>query len=226
MSIQPKLNECKDYNPRYNEYINEKCPWINKFLFQEIIRRDKLNENIIVKDYSIELAVPKGNNCAGEVMRAKVYYSSNDLDLKEQINFVIKVQKSDVVESFKQNELFTREIAVFRDVIPRVEQLLRDINDETKISPRYIILIFTIGFDYLSLKINFLRCYRTDTEKSYLILEDLSVSGYKNVDKKIGLTVDCYKSLYSTLAKWHAATSILFHSVSIYNLKNFKDLFN
>lgn len=70
---------------------------------------------------------------------------------------------------------------------------------------------------------NLLRCYLTDTEKSYLILEDLSVTGYKNVDKKIGLTFDCYKSLYSTLAKWHAATSILFHSVS---LNNFEVLFN
>lgn len=142
MSIQLKVNECEDYN----EYIKAKCPWINKFLFKEIIRRDNPNENIFVKDYSIELVVPKGNNYASEVIRAKVYYST-EIDLKQQINFVIKVQKTDVVESFKQNELFLREIAVFRDIIPRAEQLLRSINDETKISPRYIILIFTIGFD-------------------------------------------------------------------------------
>lgn len=200
----------------FNIYIKTKCPWLNKFLFEELIRRDNPNENVIVETYSLMPAIPRGENCASEVIRAKVIYSTEKTS-KKNINFVIKIQKSGVEESFKQNELFLREIAVYRDILPRAEELLRSINDETRLSAKYE--QFVVHQHYCHNCYNFnhefiCRCYVINSSEFYLIFEDLCATGYRNHDKKVGLTVESYKSVFSTLAKWHATTAVLFDSVS------------
>lgn len=59
----------------------------------------------------------------------------------------------------------------------------------------------------------FSRCYEANPEKNYLIFEDLIALGYRNPDRQIGLTVDNFKSTFSLLAKWHAATAMLMQTV-------------
>lgn len=125
-------NDCADYKL----YLEAKCPWINKCLFKELIESNNLSKNVTVETYSLEPAVPKGQNCQSEVIRARVIYTIESVSQKE-INFVIKILKSDFDVAIKHNEMFLREIAVFREILPRAEQLLRSINDETKISPKY-----------------------------------------------------------------------------------------
>lgn len=53
------------------------------------------------------------------------------------------------------------------------------------------------------------RCYETSVEKSYIIFEDLTMRGYANSDKRLGLTADQYELVLKKLAKWHAANAIL-----------------
>lgn len=57
----------------------------------------------------------------------------------------------------------------------------------------------------------FFRCYEIndDVHEPYLIFEDLTCQNYKNVDRRIGLSVaECMKAL-SKIARWHAATIVL-----------------
>lgn len=61
------------------------------------------------------------------------------------------------------------------------------------------------------------RCYDSDLELSYLVFEDLSVSGYSNVNRRAGLDVDHFKHVLVKAAKWHAATAVLVHEVYNYN---------
>lgn len=60
----------------------------------------------------------------------------------------------------------------------------------------------------------FKRCYETSVENSYIIFEDLTMRGYSNADKKIGLTIEHYKLIFEKLARWHAANAILKAKVS------------
>lgn len=61
-------------------------------------------------------------------------------------------------------------------------------------------------------QLNF-RCYEANSEKHYLVFEDLIAHGYQNADRQIGLTVDNFKSTFLILAKWHATTAILMQTV-------------
>lgn len=49
----------------------------------------------------------------------------------------------------------------------------------------------------------------SDISRRMLIFEDLSVERFENADKMIGFDVNYMKLVLSSMAKWHAATSIL-----------------
>lgn len=53
------------------------------------------------------------------------------------------------------------------------------------------------------------RCYGVNKAPDYLILEDLNLDGYRNVNKTLGLNQQKIKLVLSQLAKWHAATAVL-----------------
>lgn len=110
-------------------------PWINTSLFEKLIRRDYTNnEVIVVETFSLAPALKKGENFLSQMIRAKVDYKVNSV--ANQISFVIKAQLMNAPESLRQNELFSREIAVFEYVIPLAEELLKGIGDDTKFSAK------------------------------------------------------------------------------------------
>lgn len=111
-------------------------PWIDKSLFEKLIRKDyKNNETIIVEQFSLEPALNKGENFLSQMIRARVDYKI-DNSVKNQMSFVIKAQLVNAPESIRQNELFSKEIAVFENIIPLAEELLRRIGDKTKFSAK------------------------------------------------------------------------------------------
>lgn len=48
-----------------------------------------------------------------------------------------------------------------------------------------------------------------------MVFEDLSASGYANVNRRIGLEVEHFKLVMMKVAKWHAATAVLVNEVSL-----------
>lgn len=63
------------------------------------------------------------------------------------------------------------------------------------------------------------RCYEANSDQYFLIFEDLVANGYRNTDRRIGLTMDNFKSVFLILAKWHATTAILMQTVRQSNLR-------
>lgn len=111
-------------------------PWINPSLFEKLLRQDHSSDDVIeVVKYSLQPALKEGENFSSQVIRAKVDYTV-DGNSNKQTNFVIKAQLLDASQTEHQNELFAREIAVFKYVIPYAEELLRGIGDNTKFSAR------------------------------------------------------------------------------------------
>lgn len=60
---------------------------------------------------------------------------------------------------------------------------------------------------------NFLRCFETNNELSYLVFEDLSERGYANQNRQTGLSVHDFQLVLAKTAKWHAATAVLYEKV-------------
>ncbi|KAJ6649181.1 hypothetical protein Bhyg_04415, partial [Pseudolycoriella hygida] len=170
-------NSCNDDN---DIQLQLNYPWITK------------------KRYSLKPALKKGENYLSQMIRAIVDYKVNNED--NQINFVIKAQIS---KAAYENDLFLREISVFKYVIPLAEELLKRVGDDTKFSA---------------------RCYEANCDEYYLIFEDLIPLGYKNAERKNGLNMDKFRSTLSLLAKWHATTAVLMQTHN-HIMRPFDDMF-
>lgn len=125
-------------SPSHNTNDNDlqlNYPWINISLFEKLLQQDATNnEIIVVEKFSLAPALKKGENYLSQMIRATVDYKRNNV--ANQINFVIKAQLMNAPESLRQNELFLREIAVFKYVIPLAEELLKGIGDDTRFSAK------------------------------------------------------------------------------------------
>ncbi|KAJ6641296.1 hypothetical protein Bhyg_06232 [Pseudolycoriella hygida] len=165
-------------------------PWINNDLFEEILRVDFPTESIIIQKYYLNAALPYGENYSSQMIRAKVDYTINSAS--KQISFIIKAaQTCDNLDEKMVNEMkevFRKEMTVYDKVLTKVRELLKEIDDKTKLHG---------------------RCYKTNEDIGYLIFEDLSAVGFCNVDRRTGLDMTHLKLVLSVAAKYHAATVVL-----------------
>lgn len=77
----------------------------------------------------------------------------------------------------------------YKEIIPRVEELLTGINDRTKIAP---------------------TCYyTTEVPEPFLILEDMHRSGYENFEKRRLLNLEYVLLTVCKLAKLHACSAVV-----------------
>lgn len=58
------------------------------------------------------------------------------------------------------------------------------------------------------------RCYSSDTDIRFMLLENLQEKDYCCVDKRYGLDFDHLKLVLTSLAKWHATNAVLVIEVS------------
>uniref|UniRef100_A0A1B0B3Q9 CHK kinase-like domain-containing protein n=1 Tax=Glossina palpalis gambiensis TaxID=67801 RepID=A0A1B0B3Q9_9MUSC len=88
-----------------------------------------------------------------------------------------------------KSKLFKREIMTYKEIIPRVEELLTGINDRIKIAP---------------------ACYyTTEVPEPFLILEDMHRSGYENFEKRRLLNLEYVLLTVRKLAKLHACSAVI-----------------
>jgi len=137
------------------------------------------------------------------------------LGLKMSQSYIIKtgLENAEMADILEKYDIFYREVIVFGDILPKIEDLLYAESDDTKFAPMYVIPIKfpTIIYSFCIL----FRCYaQTLKPNKYLIFEDLTKDGYVNVDRKVGLDYQHLKMVLTKLAKWHAASAVLYETVS------------
>lgn len=175
-------------------------PWITTEFFERILQREYGDNSIRVRSYTLKAALAKGENYLSQMLRTTVRFTANSSTTvaaaaDQSISLIIKtvLPNAEINTVTAELGLFRKEIVAFQRVIPAVEKLLQSIGDETKLSA---------------------RCYDSNLEQSYLIFEDLAVSGYKNTNRRQGLDANHYRAVFTKLAKWHAATAVLLNQVS------------
>lgn len=113
-------------------------PWISKCLFEKLLRMDFPNDDIVIHNYLLKAALGKGENYMSQMIRATVEYSTNGSS--KEINFILKTAISgeglDDKMVTERRELFSKEIAVYNEVLPIVDKLLQEIGIKTKLHGR------------------------------------------------------------------------------------------
>lgn len=166
--------------------------WITGEFLEQLLTAEDGSGGLEVKvvKYSVGAATKKGDNYASEMYRAEIEYEV-DGDQRNCTRILKVIPSGDIQRKvMEQNNIFPREIAVYRDILPRISELLKSIGDEVQISPPCT--------------------FTTYDPKTMLVFKDIKQRGYQMVDRRIGMDLDQTKLVLSKLAKLHACSAIVY----------------
>ncbi|XP_058448690.1 uncharacterized protein LOC131428663 [Malaya genurostris] len=171
--------------------IIEKYSYITREYLEDVLRKEQCESAINVKDFSVVMALAKGENYSSDILRVKVNYVTGSNNHRTQ-TYIIKSQvitegMADILEEY---DVFHREIAVYNNVMPKVEQILAEIGYTNKLAP----IAHMIG----------------KTNPKHFIFEDLTQYGFRSADRKQGLNYHQLEMVLEKVAKFHAATAVLY----------------
>ncbi|XP_055923412.1 uncharacterized protein LOC129953900 [Eupeodes corollae] len=165
--------------------------WLTRDYFTEKLRIHLKDPSLEVVSLSSCPAVGKGQNFGSIMTRVFVQYKTNgDLEPRTKSYIVKSSFEGDdfANEVMKPYNIYTREMDIYREIIPKLNALLEEIGDMDKMFPE------TIAVDY---------------DLSTIIFEDLSERQYIMCDKTKGLDMDQTKLCLKKLAKMHATSAVL-----------------
>lgn len=164
--------------------------WLTVEFLQDVLKEYFKDETIQVENMIVRSASSPDvvQGFASEIHRATFDLVRNSEAGKFSV--IIKDHPKGVSGMIAQkSKLFHREILSYKEIIPRIEELLATIGDSTKISP---------------------ACYyTTETPEPFLILEDMQVSEFKNFEKQRLLNLDHILPTMEKIAKMHACSVVL-----------------
>ncbi|KAH8359987.1 hypothetical protein KR093_009928 [Drosophila rubida] len=170
----------------YNSDELEAPEWLNGQFFTDVLTHHHNSSNVKVIDFKISPATAKGDHYASIMFRAEIEYSLLDKKLSKPI--IIKTMPE--TEGFKKEFLgeakfFQTEIAMYTEVLPKLEAILRKAGDDTTLCAKCL--------------------YHTLEPRQVMVFEDLVPQGYSVVRKRLANLKEI-KAAISKLAKWHAVS--------------------
>lgn len=168
-----------------NEIAFKDTPeWLNSQFF------DKIIENINgtrseVKLLSVKPAVGVGENYVAKLFRVKVESIHNSKTITH--SFILKFM-SNTADFVKEFGVFPKEMQMYSEIIPAVENEYKRIGEAVKFSP---------------------KCHLVSSEPiEILVFDDLNICGYSVQDRFKGLNFDHCIMFLTKLAKFHAASAV------------------
>lgn len=165
--------------------------WITKDFIQATIRKARNDNLLIVTDCSVSFASPFGQNYTSEILRLSVRMKNGN-GHEENVSLILKCLSTDgeLARITGIHDDYTKETSMISKVLVDVDRLLTSSGEDfEKIGARY----YSSGYQ----------------PTQYIILEDLSVSGYKISNKNDGLDLKHGLLVMKSIAIYHAATAVL-----------------
>ncbi|XP_017477767.1 PREDICTED: uncharacterized protein LOC108367624 [Rhagoletis zephyria] len=161
--------------------------WLKADLFVDLLKKN-VPDFKAIRNFDAKPAQGAGENYA--TLMALVQLELELITGKtKQISYMLKLPIESVQKLMSDNNMFDTESAIYRDVIPELEQLYRDAGMEVKFSPQHFEL-------------------QTPSEFGVIIMEDLRQRGFKNANRLEGFDMEHTKEALRRLAQWHAATAV------------------
>lgn len=184
---------------KINTFLNIET--INDDFFNEIVERklkisrDKFKVRLVF----IMPATGKNENYASVVYRVKISVELLETNERVFVSAIIKALITTIPE-LKGFGIFPRERLMFDEIIGSFEDIWRDVAGE----------IVTFGPQCLAVH---------SDPYEIIVLDDLKVSGFEVLDRKIGVNLDQAKAVMKILAKFHAAGAVRYQKVSLLDLR-------
>ncbi|XP_055633795.1 uncharacterized protein LOC129774121 [Toxorhynchites rutilus septentrionalis] len=146
--------------------------WISNELLKTILEAENGSSQYAINIFNVDVqaATNKGDNYASEMYRVVIEFGLNGERMK--CNRIFKVIPSGEIQRIvmESGNIFPREIAAYRNVLPEINKMLQSVGDSTTISPRCT--------------------FTTDEPTTMLVFEDIKQKGYQMIDRRFGLDLD------------------------------------
>ncbi|XP_050071852.1 uncharacterized protein LOC126559723 [Anopheles maculipalpis] len=169
--------------------------WLDVQFFDDVVK-SKLgtfapNSRRLIRNIRLELATKKGDNYASVLYRAKVDVLNQGTGVVESFSTIVKAPPKGVLAGHMSYLNFsTREIQMYRELLPAFEQLYRDKGISARFAPRCLKVCEGVPADVL-------------------VLEDLSHNGNNRMaDRRAGLDQHQTELVLEQLAKFHAGSAV------------------
>uniref|UniRef100_A0A182Q3X6 CHK kinase-like domain-containing protein n=1 Tax=Anopheles farauti TaxID=69004 RepID=A0A182Q3X6_9DIPT len=178
--------------------------WLNRKFFEDVVT-SKLEpvqdgERRLIRGVHVELATKKGDNYASVLYRAKVDVLYARTGIVKSFSTIVKAPpKGLLVEHMSYLCLSTREIQMYRKILPAFEQLYSDKGVAIRFGPRCFKVCEGIPADVM-------------------VLEDLLHGGTNRMaDRRAGLDQHHTELALEQLAKFHAASAVYVEQGNVFS---------
>lgn len=172
------------------QYLEMEFSHLDEAFFEKILRRSFKNENNHLIQIEKSLATGEGDNFFSDIYRIFLRYTKDtknkSMKREEVLSLIVKVETSRIKKEAIHG-MFTTELKVLQNVLPRIEQFL-----ECSLGPR---LIFG------------------DENTNFIVMEDLASKGFIMQNRQKGLSLAQCLIAIEKLAKFHAGTVALTEKV-------------
>lgn len=118
---------------------NENTKFINSLFLKNLIESRYGQKEVKIKTYTVEQSSENGNTYTrATINRIFVKYSSSTT-AEDVISFVTKVKptKGELSDEFKLSGDFTKEVQVYKTVLPALGNVLKKIGEKIEFTPKY-----------------------------------------------------------------------------------------
>ncbi|XP_046144692.1 uncharacterized protein LOC123988486 isoform X2 [Osmia bicornis bicornis] len=196
-----------------NKFLSEKMagvvlPWLNIDYANRIMRQAEEDNTLQVTNIFTKAATDKGDNYSSDLMRVTVDFTRNKGDklVTEKKSMILKLEPLEEGprrEMVRKIEVFDTEISALTDAVKKMNHML---GPEERLCP---------------------KVYHVRKEPPVgLIMEDLSVLGFRMVNRQLGLDIDHALMALRGIARFHAASVALCDKEPKYKEQYRKGLFS
>ncbi|XP_061402668.1 uncharacterized protein LOC133338478 [Musca vetustissima] len=170
--------------------------WIKAELFENVLC-ETVPEYREIKEFRVYNALGPGENYVAIALKVQIQVLLNDNTTHTQNYFLKVAHDTDLYNTlmYKWN-VFNKETEVYRVFIPDFEEMYREVGVDVRFGP---------------------HCYVLPVEQEYLLLEDVSLRGFKNANRQNSLDMEHCKCALKKLAQWHAASAVRVERKGPYN---------
>ncbi|EDW66718.1 uncharacterized protein [Drosophila virilis] len=162
--------------------------WVQAELLVDVLR-ESVKGFSKIKSFKADSGSAAGENYATIMLRLNIEVELED-GKEKSVSYMLKLPHQ--VEVYKKmmegNNIFATEFAMYKTIVPELEQIYRDAGVEVKFGA---------------------KAYELKGAKSdYILLEDLAPRGFKNTNRTEGLDQEHTECALKRLSMWHAASAM------------------
>lgn len=165
--------------------------WLNKDYIEEVLKVYHKDLTLKIQNFERKAAFGKGENYGGFLSKIYVVYNlKNGKECLENFFICKSSYEEDEFAKAKMEpyDIFNREMSIYEEVLPKLNKLLKEINDTDRLFP---------------------TVFHVDYKRQALIFEDLTAQGYVMANRIERLDMDHIKLILRKLSKMHATSAVL-----------------